>query len=48
VSGDVASHAGKIIKDSLGVFERGENELQNDILKFTFRLNQLLGVALKS
>jgi len=30
----VAPHTGKIIKNSLSIFERGENLLQNGILYF--------------
>jgi len=33
----VAPRTGKIIKNSLNVFERGENLLQNAILNFAFR-----------
>jgi len=36
----VATRAGKIIKNGLGVFERGENLLQNGILHFVFRFSQ--------
>jgi len=32
----VAPHTGKIIKNDLSVFERGQNLLQNDILHFVF------------
>jgi len=31
---------GKIIKNGLNVFERGENLLQNGILQFVFRVSQ--------
>jgi len=38
----VAPHKGKIIKNGLGVFERGENLLQNGTLclHFAFNLSQ--------
>jgi len=35
-----ASYTGKIIKNSLNVFEREENLLQNGVLHFVFRLSQ--------
>jgi len=37
----VAPCTGKIIKNGLSVFERGETFLQNGILHFVFRLSQL-------
>jgi len=42
----VAPRTGKIIKD--GVFERGENFLQNGILHFVFRSSQSSEIALQS
>jgi len=36
----VASHAGKIWKNRLRVFEGGQNFLQNGVLNFPFRLSQ--------
>jgi len=44
----VAPRAGKIIKNGFGVFERGENLLQNCILHFVFRYNQSSEIALES
>jgi len=38
---------GKIIKNGLHVFERGENLLQNGILHFVFTINQLPEIALQ-
>jgi len=37
---DVVLITGKIIKNGLGVFERGENLLQNGLLHFVFKLSQ--------
>jgi len=43
----VAPHTGKIIKNGLNVFERGENLQRNGILHFVFRLSQSSESALK-
>jgi len=46
---DVAPRVGKIIKNYLIVFERGEDLLQNGILHFLIRLiSQLSEIALES
>jgi len=39
---------GKIIKNSLNVFELGGNLLQNGTLHFAFKLNQSLEIVLQS
>jgi len=44
----VAPRTGKIIKNGLHVFERGENLLQNGILNFVFRFSRSSEVALES
>jgi len=44
----VALRTGKIIKNDLGVFERGENVLQNGILHFVFTLSQTSEIVLQS
>jgi len=48
LAGVVTPRTGKIIKNSLGVFERGEHLLQNSILHFTFKLSQSSGISLES
>jgi len=47
-AGVLAPRTGKIIKNRLNVFERGENLPQNGILNVTFRLSQSSGIALES
>jgi len=44
----VVPRAGKINKNSLSVFERGENLLQRGILHFVFKLSQSSGILLQS
>jgi len=39
---------GKIIKNGLRVFERGENLLQNSILHFVFKFSQSSEIMLQS
>jgi len=43
----VVAPPGKIIKNGLNVFERGENLQRNGILHFVFRLSQSSESALK-
>jgi len=43
----VAHCTGKIIKNSLSVFENGENFLQNDVIHFLFKLSQLSEIVTK-
>jgi len=38
----------KIVKNDLGVFERGETFLQNDVLHFAFKLRQSSEIVLQS
>jgi len=40
-----ASRTGKIFKNGLRVFERGENLLQNGVLHFVFGFSQLSEIA---
>jgi len=42
----VAPRTGKIFKNSLRVFEREENLLQNGTLPFVFKLSQALEIVL--
>jgi len=44
----VAPRTGKIIKNGLRVFERGENLLLNGILHFAFKLSQSSKIVLQS
>jgi len=44
----VAPGRDKIIKNSLNIFERGENLVQNGLLHFEFRLSQSSEIALES
>jgi len=41
----VTPRTGKIIRNKFGVFERGENLLQNGILPFVYRLSQSSKIA---
>jgi len=43
----IAPRSGKIIKNGLRVFERGENLLQNGILHFVFNLSQSSEIVLQ-
>jgi len=43
----VVTRTGKIMKNGLHVFERGENLLQNGIFNFVFTLSQSPEIALK-
>jgi len=44
----IAPRTGKIIKNDLGDFERGEHLLQNGIRHFVFTLRQLPEIVLQS
>jgi len=44
----IAPRKGKIIKNDSCVFERGENLLQNCILRFVFKLSQSSEIVLQN